>query len=165
MATCGYCKSTILFGGTRLGTQRFCDKKCAQKGAALEAARHLPNEVVERTMMAITQAPCPKCGSLGSIDVRTTYQVWSALYVTRWSSKTQICCRSCATRSSLGAIAFCLLLGWWGLPWGIVMTPTQLVRNLRAMRQGSTDSQSSPALRNFVMARLGAQMAASQSRT
>lgn len=159
MASCGYCGSTILFGGVRSGDQRFCDRKCAQKAAVTEAVKHLPPHAIEEAIAQIRRSNCPKCGGMGPLDARRYYQVWSALFMTRWSSTTQVSCHSCATRRSLGAIAYCLLLGWWGFPWGIVMTPTQISRNLRAMRERSTDAQPSLTLRNFAMIQLGTRMA------
>ncbi|HEV2269191.1 MAG TPA: hypothetical protein VGR92_07020 [Steroidobacteraceae bacterium] len=159
MASCGFCGSTILFGGLRAGNQRFCDRKCAQKAAVAEAVRRLPGDAIEQAIAQIRRSNCPKCGGLGPLDARQYYKVWSALFMTRWSSATQVSCNSCATRRSLGAIAYCLLLGWWGFPWGLVMTPAQISRNIRAMRERSTDSQPSRALRNFAMTQLGARMA------
>lgn len=161
MASCGFCGSTILFGGVRAGQQRFCDRKCAQKAAVAEAVRRLPGDVIEQAIAQIRRSNCPKCGSPGPLDARRYYKVWSALFMTRWSSTTQVSCHSCATRRSLGAIAYCLFLGWWGFPWGIFMTPAQIGRNLRAMRERSTDSQPSRTLRNFAMTQLGARMVGS----
>lgn len=159
MARCGYCGATILIGGVRLANQRFCDRKCAQQGAATEAARRLPGDAVQQAIMGLRRSNCPKCGSPGPLDARRYYRVWSLLFLTRWSSTTQISCQSCATRRSLGDIAFCFLLGWWGIPWGLLLTPVQITRNIRAMRERSTDSEPSRTLRNFAMVQLGARMA------
>jgi hypothetical protein len=163
MAGCAYCGSTILFGGVRSGSQRFCDRKCAQKAAITEAVKRLPGDAIEQAITEIRRGNCPKCGGLGPIDARRYFEVWSALFMTRWSSKTQVSCHSCATRRSLGAIAYCLLLGWWGFPWGLVMTPAQITRNLKAMRERSTDSQPSRTLRNYAMTQLGVRIASAQA--
>jgi hypothetical protein len=34
-----------------------------------------------------------------------------------------------------GARTHNLLLGWWGVPFGVIWTPMALTRNARAMRQ------------------------------
>jgi hypothetical protein len=33
-------------------------------------------------------------------------------------------------KDKLGNALFSLVLGWWGLPWGLLMTPIQVGRNL-----------------------------------
>ena len=66
------------------------------------------------------------------LDIRISYWVWSAVVVTRWGYESKFCCRRCATKRQLMSVGSCLLLGWWGFPWGMLITPLQLYRNLRA---------------------------------
>jgi hypothetical protein len=112
MAGCAYCGSTILFGGMRSGSQRFCDRKCAQKAAIAEAVKRLPGDAIEQAITEIRRGNCPKCGGLGPLDV---------------------------------------------------MTPAQITRNLKAMRERSTDSQPSRTLRNYAITQLGARIASAQA--
>jgi hypothetical protein len=47
---------------------------------------------------------------------------------------------------------FCLLLGWWCLPLGLILTPVQIIRNLWAIFFGPDPRCPSKALRNRVLA-------------
>ncbi len=58
------------------------------------------------------------------------------MVLTSWSSKPKLSCKSCATKRQLGAMAFSSVAGWWGLPWGLVMTPVQIIRNIVEMAGG-----------------------------
>jgi hypothetical protein len=78
---------------------------------------------------------CPTCGKVGPIDVQHAYWVWSAIVLTRWGSKSKLECLSCARPRRVNAIVSSLLLGWWGIPFGLIITPLQLVRNLAALNR------------------------------
>ena len=48
----------------------------------------------------------------------------------------QISCRRCGLKSQAAGAAFPLVLGWWGFPWGLVVTPVQIGRNIGGMTSG-----------------------------
>lgn len=95
---------------------------------------------------------CPKCGKSGSpVDVRVSHRAISLLVVTRWSSHKAVCCRRCHVRALLGNTLITLLLGWWGFPFGLLMTPVQVLRNLYALaRIGSGLREPSAELEELV---------------
>jgi hypothetical protein len=157
MAKCGYCGSTILVGGVSSGTQRFCNKKCLANAYILSVAQQVPAEVVERQVEEVFRGNCPKCRGLGPIDVHKVHRVWSALLLTRWTTTPQVSCRSCATKSQLGGILFSGVLGWWGFPWGLVLTPVQIARNILGMCAGPGATQPSADLRKLVLVNIAAQ--------
>ena len=132
MNKCAYCGSTILIGGVKAGEQRFCNNNCLQNGRILAATRDIPQDVIDRQVEEVWRGNCPKCRGLGPIDVHKIHEVWSALVLTRWSTKVQVSCRSCAVKRQLGATVSSLLLGWWGFPWGLILTPVQITRNSSA---------------------------------
>lgn len=156
MQKCAYCGSTIIMGGVRSGPERFCNNKCAANGHVLRLAAAAPAQLVDRQLNELFHSNCPKCHGNGPLDVYKAHRVWSALVLTRWTTSSQVCCRSCASKSQLGAIAFCLLLGWWGFPWGLILTPTQIIRNIVGMF-GRDSSAPSEDLRRLVLVNLGAQ--------
>jgi hypothetical protein len=158
MASCSYCNTTILFGGKRTGDLRFCDEKCAQKGALALVANQLSPAEVATYIYRVHRGRCPKCSGPGPVDVHTSYRVWSALVMTSWSSRPLVACKSCGTRQKLGDTAFSLFLGWWGFPWGIVMTPVQLVRNIFTLLKASDPNSPSPALEKILRLHLAAQL-------
>jgi hypothetical protein len=133
MARCDSCGTSILFGGVRDGDRRFCNENCRQAGMYLPIADQIPEEMVDEFVRRIHDGPCPKCQGPGPVDVHVSHTVWSALVLTSWRSRPEICCSSCGTRARLGAAASSALLGWWGFPFGIVLTPVQIVRNLAGL--------------------------------
>jgi hypothetical protein len=157
MAKCGYCGSTI-FGGVRDGAQRFCNAKCRNNAYVLSVSKQVPPDVLERQVEEIFHGNCPKCRGLGPIDVHKVHRVWSALVVTRWTTNAQVSCRSCATKSQLGGAFFSILLGWWGFPWGLILTPVQITRNVAGMVRGPDSSRPSDNLRKLVQVNLGLQI-------
>jgi hypothetical protein len=155
MAKCGYCGSTFFLSGLRSGANRFCSKKCQHKARLLEISRAAPADIVEREVEKVYRGNCPKCGQLGPIDAHKYFEVWSLIYLTRWAASQQISCRSCATKRQLGALFFSLFCGWWGVPWGLIITPMQIFRNIRAMWRKSDSSGPSSDLRTLIQLEIG----------
>lgn len=162
MAKCGYCGSTILMGGVRSGDQRFCNSRCSQNARVLSVTQNIPTDVLERKIEEVWRGNCPKCKGLGPVDVHKVHEVWSILVLTRWTTKTQVSCHSCAIKRQLGGVAFSFFFGWWGFPWGLVLTPVQITRNIMGMSRGPDSAQPSDGLRKLVLVNLGANMLASQ---
>jgi hypothetical protein len=53
----------------------------------------------------------------------------------------------CANRQRIGDSLFSLVLGWWGIPWGLLATPVQIGRNVVGLLQPPTpEGQPSAAL-------------------
>ena len=150
MAKCDYCGSTIVFGGAREGELRFCNGRCQSNGRMIVLSRQVPENLVHQSLWSVHQGRCPKCQGAGPVDVHVSHTVWSALLLTRWASKPQICCRACGTKSQLGATGFSLLLGWWGFPWGFVVTPIQIARNIAGMVRGPDPTNPSAQLEKAV---------------
>jgi len=157
MGRCEYCGSAVLFGGVREGTLRFCNARCRARGAALLAARQIPEAVVAQHVRSVHAGLCPQCGGRGPVDVHTGYRVWSAIALTSWVNTPRVVCRSCGVRGQLGDALFSLLLGWWGFPWGLVMTPVQIVRDVAGALRGPDPAVPSQQLEKLVRLNLGAQ--------
>jgi hypothetical protein len=150
MAACDYCGTTILFGGVTDGEDRYCNQRCHQSGASMRIVNDLPQDVVERHIHEVHEGDCPKCNGPGPVDVHTTHTVYSLLFMTFWNSTPQISCRSCGTKSKLFGIVKCGLFGWWGFPWGLIMTPVQLIRNISGLFAGSGSSGPSAQFRKLI---------------
>src|SRR5208282_2398740 len=150
MANCDYGGSTILFGGRRQGDLRFCNDRCQRAGALISISRQIPEGLVQQKTWEVHRGLCPKCGGPGPVDVHTSHRVWSALLLTSWNSRLQMSCRSCGIKAQLIDAGFSLVLGWWGVPWGLVVTPIQIGRNLYGMAKGPDPSQPSAKLEKAV---------------
>jgi hypothetical protein len=150
MSKCSYCNTTIIFGGVRQGDRHFCNAQCAGAGAYLAIADSIPAVAVDEMVRRVHEGQCPRCNGHGPVDVFTSHRVWSALILTSWSSQLHVCCRSCAVKSQLGDTLFCIVLGWWGIPWGLIVPPVQIVRNVVAMVAPPAAAHPSEALRKRV---------------
>jgi hypothetical protein len=164
MGTCAFCKSLILFGGRTDGGNKYCNDKCQQRAAIVAMSATIPPHVVQEHVWAVHQGACPRCRGKGPIDVHMLFRVWSALILTSWSNNQQVSCRACAVKTQIVAIAGCLVLGWWGIPWGLLMTPVQVTRNVIALMKAPDPTKPSPRLESFVRMSL-AQEAMAQQKT
>lgn len=150
MARCAYCNTLILLGGVRNGERRFCNAKCQQQGMTLDVSNALPADLVEQQVRQLHQGQCPACQGAGPVDVHTSYFVWSALLLTSWQSKPHVCCRKCGIKKQAGDAVLSCLVGWWGFPWGLFITPVQIVRNVVAMSSPPSPAAPSPNLERLV---------------
>jgi hypothetical protein len=164
MARCDYCGSTIIFGGKRDDNGRFCNQKCQARGALLAISRQLPEATVQEQVWKVHQGFCPKCNGAGPVDVHVSHKVWSAVFLTSWSSTPEVCCRSCGLKSQAGGGAFSLIFGWWGFPWGIVLTPIQIGKNIIGAARPPAPSKPSAQLEKLLRMNLAAE-AVKQQRT
>ena len=164
MSKCDYCASTIIFGGKRDANGRFCNQKCQARGALLAISRQLPEANVQEEVWKAHQGPCPKCNGAGPVDVHVSHKVWSAVFLTSWSSTPQISCRSCGMKSQAAASAFSLVLGWWGFPWGLIFTPVQIGRNIYAIASPPDSTKPSAQLEKIVRMSMASRVAQPQAR-
>jgi len=162
MGKCGYCGSTIIVGGVRAGGQQYCNNKCHQSACVLSVTNNIPRDQLDRQVEEVWRGNCPKCSGLGPIDVHKVHEVWSVVLLTRWTTKAQLSCHSCATKRQLGGAAFSFCFGWWGFPWGLILTPVQITRNIVGMYRGPDHSRPSESLRKMILVNLGTQIIARQ---
>jgi hypothetical protein len=151
--------------GLRDGDQRFCNEKCKQNAYVVRMSRLVPAETLEREVETIYRGNCPKCNLPGPVDIHKYYEVLSFLVMTRWTTKQQLSCHSCGRKRQLGAIALCFVGGWWGFPFGLVLTPVQITRNIIAMCSQPPASQPSASLRQLIQVNLGQRIARNQPLT
>jgi hypothetical protein len=165
MAQCSYCNTTIFFGGVRDGEKRFCNARCHEQGLLLSAAQLLPEEAVRGRLHAVHQGPCPQCHRVGdAIDVHTSHSIWSVVVLTSWKSVPQICCSSCGKKAKLKATIGSFFLGWWGFPWGLLITPVQIGRNLWGLARTPTSFAPSPQLEKLIRLSLAAELREAQQK-
>lgn len=162
MAKCKACGSTILVGGVRDGEARYCNEKCHGQGHLLETAAGIPEDLVRRQAMAIHAGACPKCGGSGPVDIHESFQIWSAFLITSWTTNRLTGCRRCGTRAKLTDLAASCLVGWWGIPWGIIMTPVQIARNISSLVRRQDPYSPSPKLARAVRLSLAADLLSQQ---
>ncbi|MFL6548863.1 MAG: hypothetical protein ACJ8OJ_09210 [Povalibacter sp.] len=160
MARCAYCSTFIMFGGNKDGDLRFCNADCQQRGVLKRVADQLPSDQVNAYVEDVHSGLCPKCAGPGPVDVHTSYRVWSALVMTQWTSRPAVCCRQCGLKSKLGSAVYSAVLGWWGFPWGVLVTPIQIVRNIAGLFVTPDPARPSSKLDNLLRLHLAAQAVA-----
>jgi hypothetical protein len=140
MAVCDYCGVTYRGGAATHGKLRFCTHHCRDRGKVLEVLDRVAPSVMDEEIERVRWQPCPECGGLSGVDIHKSHRIWSALVYTRWSTSSHFCCQSCGRKHQLRSFAFSGLLGWW-MPLGFLITPFQMVRNLKGMlRRGDLAS-------------------------
>jgi hypothetical protein len=131
---CDFCGSSARFSALIDEGQRFCSKACLRNARLLEVSEDISNEDIHAHAFRIKNGACPECQqSESKTEVRRYYRVWSAIVLTQWTNRTHICCHSCGRKTNFGSLVFCTLFGWWGLPWGLIMTPAQILANITEM--------------------------------
>jgi hypothetical protein len=154
MASCDYCGTTILFGGVSTRDQRYCNEDCHHAGYMLSIASQIPKDVLEKKVREMHQSACPHCDGPGPIDVHTSYVVYSFMVITSWKSRQKLCCRRCGVKSQIGGALISAVAGWWGFPWGIFLTPVQIIRNINGIFYPPKENYPSAELENIVKIQL-----------
>lgn len=162
MAKCDYCGSTIIFGGKQNDGLRFCNDRCLQGGALLAVSQQIPDNIVQQELWSVHQGRCPRCNGSGPVDVHVSHRVWSAVVLTSWRSQPRVSCRPCGVKSQVGDAVFSLLFGWWGFPWGLVMTPVQIGRNVVGLTRGPDPTKPSAQLLRMIQLNIAANAVSKQ---
>ena len=100
--------------------------------------------------------PCPNCGSSERrLNGTMTGEVMSFLIMTQYRKKFVVACPRCLDKANNAALAKSAILGWWGLPWGIINTIQSIILNSKNKNANHlTDHNNS--LRSFVLSNAGA---------
>lgn len=151
MKRCAFCNKTFLFQGKTVDGQIYCNDECVRKSVLRLVANELPQDMVDQYVNQVHSGICPKCSGRRPVDVYQSHLVYSFLLFTSWKSQMHICCRSCATKKQAGAAFLSLIIGWWGFPWGIIMTPVQIIRNLIDLFRNHDPNRPSVELRGILL--------------
>lgn len=130
---CPTCGLSVLFGGVKDGDKKYCSKKCYEADEINRIAKHVPNDTVISLAKKIRNGKCPMCQGNGPIDVHKSYFAYSVIIYTSYKTKEHIVCRECARKKQILDLLLCSVFGWWGLPFGIIITPVQLLKNVIAL--------------------------------
>jgi hypothetical protein len=80
--------------------------------------------------------PCPICNSINQpLNATISATVMSFVIITNYSKELKIACPTCLDKQNNNAMLKSAMLGWWGLPWGIIRTPQALILNNKMKRQ------------------------------
>ena len=156
---CAFCSNKLNGKIVQAGLKQFCNETCWQSARQKEAAETLGEEQIMQHACAIQNSPCPVCGRNGSIvEYRKAHYIYSLAIFTNWSSKGRLSCHHCSIGKNIEALLICAVAGWWGIPWGIFMTPVQIVCNLIELFKKGRIGQPSPELLEIAQLYLGQQL-------
>ncbi|MBX3441502.1 MAG: hypothetical protein KF774_03785 [Planctomyces sp.] len=155
MARCAGCNK-IMFGGVERDGLRYCNDGCADAAAIQSTWSDIPEDLVVERARDILNGPCPECGNHGNVDWHTAHYVWSFLVMTSYKSTPRVCCVGCARRAHIMATLSNVCFGWWGFPWGLLMTPVQVCKNVVGLARCGASDEPSDTLRTIVRTELAA---------
>jgi hypothetical protein len=131
MSQCYNCGKTMLFGGQTIDGHRYCGTNCARSHSIHKAAANVPADVLQKYVTHWRNGPCPRCKKQnGPVDTHAHHRVHSFILMTQWRTQRSVSCRRCGRRAQMGSALYSAVLGWWGFPWGLVVTPVQVARNI-----------------------------------
>lgn len=99
---------------------------------------------------------CPSCGGAGPTDVHAASWCRSEFLSTRWGNKPLVGCRRCGMAHQWRTLLDNALFGWWSAR-GVLVTPVQMARTLRALLLPPDSRVPSPRLREHVRALVAAE--------
>jgi hypothetical protein len=67
-------------------------------------------------------------------------------------------------KSQIGDAIFSFLFGWWGFPWGFLVTPIQVVRNIAGAMSSPDETRPSEKLRHIVRLSIASNFLAEQQK-
>lgn len=146
MATCDGCNTTIVFGGVKEGEFIFCKDTCRDDNDLLVRASTIDDINAMGRVMEVRNERCPVCGGRGPLDIHISHRTASYLIASVSKSLPQLSCRSCGQKAKLKSTFSTFFLGWWGFPWGLIMTPVQIARNISGLIRPLDDSKPSRKL-------------------
>jgi hypothetical protein len=165
MAKCDFCGKTIISAGIKDNNLNYCNKKCYQKAYVLQLSSQVPKDIVDEQARKIHRGLCPKCHARGPVDVHISHRIYSALIYSSWRNIPNLCCRSCGRKIQVKDTIISLILGWWGIPLGLIMTPVQIAKNISGIIKGPNTLKPSATLENLVRVNIVSQIIASRKHT
>lgn len=103
----------------------------------------------------VSNLGCPICGtSTERLNATMISEVMSFLFFTQYSKKIKIGCPHCLDKANENALIKSAVLGWWGVPWGIIRTPQAISLNIKSKRTNHLQ-QHNDFLRIFVLGKIG----------
>ncbi|HEY2583116.1 MAG TPA: hypothetical protein VGI43_14995 [Mucilaginibacter sp.] len=103
----------------------------------------------------LRRLPCPFCNSnIDKLNATMTGTVVSFIFMTSYRKEIKIGCPKCLDKQNNAAINKSALLGWWGLPWGIVKTIQAFIFNAKMKKQNNLP-EANDILKSFVLNRIG----------
>src|SRR5258706_4353758 len=133
MAICDFCGASHRGEHASVGTLRFCTQSCADRGRILQTLDLFPSSAINSYVENTRSGRCAECGAQAPSNIHKSYRVYSVLIYTSWKTLIHYCCQRCGRGHQGSSIVFSGLFGWWGFPFGILLTPWLIFKNIVEM--------------------------------
>ncbi len=122
---------------------------------ALAQNKEYTIEELEKYSEKLRKLACPICGQTEQkLNGTIAHIVKSFLIFTTYKTEPFIACPRCLDKKNNDALISSAILGWWGIPWGILKTPAYIYRNVKAKEQNHIDNSNNTML-SFTLSNIG----------
>ena len=105
------------------------------EGAKAQNREYTLAEITELSKK-IQNLPCPICGNKASkLNGTIMHTAKSFILFSTFRKEPIIGCPDCLDKKNQESINSTALLGWWGIPWGILKTPFYIYNNIKEKKQ------------------------------
>lgn len=112
-------------------------------------------EEIDKYCTLVRNLTCPSCQTNSKmLNGTLVSEVMSFIFFTQYKKQIKVACPSCLDKANNNALFLTSLVGWWGIPWGIIKTIQAIGNNLKSKRTNHIDSPND-YLRSFVLSKIG----------
>jgi hypothetical protein len=105
------------------------------EGAKAQNRQYTLDEITEISQK-IRSLPCPMCGNkTAKLNGTVMHTVKSFIVFSTFRKEPIIACPDCLDKKNQESITSTAILGWWGIPWGLLKTPFYIYNNVKAKKQ------------------------------
>jgi hypothetical protein len=124
------------------------------EGAKAQNREYSLEEITELSQK-LRSLPCPLCGSkTAKLNATIMHTAKSFIFFSFFRKEPIIGCPDCLDKKNQESITSSALLGWWGIPWGILKTPFYIYNNIKEKKQNRI-SQPNETLIGFTIENIG----------
>ena len=124
------------------------------KGLDAQNKTYTPEEV-DAYCDILRNVNCPGCGDNSvRLNGSMTGEVVSFIFFTQYKKQVRVACPGCLDKATNNALIKTALLGWWGIPWGIIYTIQSIILNLESKKVNHSTYHSN-YLRGFTLDNIG----------
>ncbi|MCJ8312244.1 MAG: hypothetical protein HRU38_08380 [Saccharospirillaceae bacterium] len=143
---CATCNSFIIFPGKKAGKRKYCNQHCFD----MDKLGRISDDVSDTDAISraniIKVSSCPTCQQTKALEIYKSYFVYSIILFTSWKTISELSCRSCAKKQQATNLTISSLAGWWGFPFGLIVTPIIIGANIVALIKKTDQENTSKAL-------------------
>ena len=124
------------------------------EGAKAQNREYSLEEITELSQK-LRSLPCPLCGNkTAKLNGTIMHTAKSFVIFSFFRKEPIIGCPDCLDKKNQESIISTALLGWWGIPWGILKTPFYIYNNIKSKKQNRI-AEPNETLLSFTLENIG----------